>query len=96
MEAILSLLKSLLTSKKFVAMVAGFVVTLLAKLKLNVDPTTIAALVAMVIAYILGQGAADQGKEAAKIIAVSGGASSTVPGATAAVTSMADSVKKTS
>lgn len=96
MTVILNMLKQLLTSKKFVAMIAGLIVTLLAKLKFNVDPTTIAELVAMIVAFILGQGVADSGKEAAKINAVSAGANAPVPGATTAVSGMAQTVNASS
>lgn len=96
MTAMLNMLKTLLTSKKFMAMVSGLIVVLLAKLKFEVDPTTIAELVAMVVAFILGQGVADSGKEAAKINAVSAGANMPVPGATTAVSGMAADVNKSS
>ena len=54
-------------SKKFIALVAGAIVALLAKYKFQVDTTVVEGLIAMVISYIIGQGIADNGKEAAKV-----------------------------
>jgi hypothetical protein len=54
-------------SKKFVALVAGGIVTLLAKYKFEADPLVIQGLIAMIVAYLVGQGIADNGKEAAKV-----------------------------
>lgn len=95
MSAFLQMIGELLTSKKFVAMLTGFIVTLLAKWKLNIDPQTVTALVGLIIAFIVGQGWADSGKEAAKIEAVSAASLSpgNTPKADAAVAEMAESVK---
>lgn len=95
MSSFLQMIGEMLTSKKFIAMVAGFIVTLLAKWKINIDPQTIMSLVGLIIAYIVGQGWADSGKEAAKIEAVSNASLSTSvsPKADAAVAQMAESVK---
>lgn len=95
MSSFLQMIGEMLTSKKFIAMVAGFIVTVLAKWKINIHPETIYSVVALIVAYIVGQGWADSGKEAAKIEAVSNASLSTSnsPKADAAVASMAESVK---
>ena len=95
MSSFLQMIGEMLTSKKFIAMVAGFIVTLLAKWKINIDPQTVMSLVGLIIAYIVGQGWADSGKEAAKIEAVSNASlsASASPKADAAVAQMAESVK---
>ena len=67
MSIIADLIKGLLGSKKFAVTIAGLIGTLLAKYKFNVDPQTIQYFVELVIAYLVGQGIADHGKEAAKI-----------------------------
>lgn len=95
MSSFLQMIGEMLTSKKFVAMIVGLIVTLLAKWKINIDPQVIYSLVGLIIAYIVGQGWADSGKEAAKIEAVSNASLSTSasPKADAAVAQMAESVK---
>lgn len=67
MSAIWLMIRELLTSKKVVVLVSGFIVTLLAKYKFNVDPEMVEKLVYMLIAYLVAQGAADFKKEAAKV-----------------------------
>ena len=62
-----NIILGLLNSKKFVVMVAGMIVTFAAKYKLNLDTITVETLVAALIAWVIGQGIADMGKEAAKI-----------------------------
>ncbi len=69
-STIKNLLLGFIGSKKFVAMVAGMVVTLLAKYKFNVDQTTVEGLIGIVMAYVLGQGIADHGKGAAEVQAL--------------------------
>lgn len=66
----MSLLKDLVTSKKFIVSV---LTTLLAigtryvpELE-HMDATELAALLSPLLAYIVGQGIADSGKEAAKV-----------------------------
>jgi uncharacterized membrane protein (DUF441 family) len=95
MSSFLNIIGQLLTSKKFIALITGFVVTLLAKWKLNVDPTTVQYLIGLIIAYIVGQGISDSGKEAAKIEAVSASSLSNnvTPKADEAVKAMAEEVK---
>lgn len=59
-------LKSLATSKKAAAMVAGVVMAAFGK-KLGLDEAAVTSIVATVVAYIIGQGVADAGKEAARV-----------------------------
>lgn len=59
-------LKSLLTSKKAAAMVAAVIMQVVGK-KLGLDETQVQGIVYSIIAYIVGQGIADHGKEAAKV-----------------------------
>jgi hypothetical protein len=67
MSAIWLVVKEFLTSKKFIAAVAGVLLTLLAKLHFDIPESTVQEIVGLIIAYLLAQGWADQGKEAAKI-----------------------------
>jgi len=67
MSAIWLVVKEFLTSKKFIAAVAGVLITLLAKLHFDIPESTVQEIVGLVIAYLLAQGWADHGKEAAKI-----------------------------
>ena len=60
-------LKGLLASKKFVAMIVGLIVIIVGKLGLNLDPEAVTKVVGLIMAYIVGQGIADNGKEAAKV-----------------------------
>ena len=67
----MNLIRSLLTSKKFVAMVCGLVgLTALKVFKVAVDPQTVAEVVGLVAAYIVGQGISDNGKGAAQVNAI--------------------------
>lgn len=67
MSAIWLMIRELLTSKKFVVFVAGLIVTLAAKYSFNLDPEMIQNIIYTIVAYLIGQGIADHGKEAAKI-----------------------------
>jgi uncharacterized membrane protein (DUF441 family) len=62
----MQILKTMLSSKKFIAMLAGLVATLVAKIGWNVDTETINQAIALVVSYVVGQGIADAGKEKAK------------------------------
>lgn len=53
----------MLTSKKALAALAGVIVALAGKWGLNLDTESVALVVGPIVAYILGQGAADFGKE---------------------------------
>jgi hypothetical protein len=61
-----TVLKQILTSKKALAAILGVVVGLAAKLGLALDTETLMAILSPILAYILGQGLADTGKEAVK------------------------------
>lgn len=58
--------KEMLTSKKFIASVAGVIVAATARIGLELPVEDVAAILAPIIAYIVGQGWADTGKEAVK------------------------------
>lgn len=60
--------KGLLASRKALAAIAGTVVGLVAKLGVDLDTESLVAVLAPIMAYILGQGIADAGagKEAKK------------------------------
>jgi hypothetical protein len=62
-------IKALLSSKKFVAALIAALVWLGGKVGLHVDTETMAGIVGPIVAYVLGQGIADMGKETAKIAA---------------------------
>lgn len=99
MNGIWLTIREFVTSKKFIAAVAGILITLLAKLKFDVPESTVQEIVGLIIAYIISQGWADSGKEAAKINAVSAQAvrdrndSYIATPATDAVTKIAGNVK---
>jgi len=63
----MELLRELLTSKKFVAMLVGIITVVVTKIGWDIDHDTISQIVALVASYIVGQGFADKGKEAARI-----------------------------
>lgn len=69
-NGLLITLQEFVTSKKFIAAVSGVFITLLAKLHFQVSDAVAAEIVSTVVAYILAQGWADKGKEAAKIQAI--------------------------
>jgi hypothetical protein len=66
-------MRQLLASKKFIVMTAAAVVAIASKLGLDLDPHLVQLLVYLAIAFIVGQGIADHGKEAAKIVAAAAG-----------------------
>jgi uncharacterized membrane protein (DUF441 family) len=61
------LFKQLLTSKKALAAIAGFIVAAVGRVGLDLDPDAVTQVLAPIVAYIVGQGIADAGKEAMKI-----------------------------
>jgi len=65
----LEAIKALLGSKKFLVMLAGVIVAILAKVGVPIDPDLVNQVVGLAAAYIVGQGIADHGKEAAKVTA---------------------------
>lgn len=56
----------LLKSKKFQAAIAGIIVVIIMQFIPEIDESELTKIVALIIAYILGQGAADFMKEAKK------------------------------
>lgn len=62
----LQIIKALFSSKKFLVMLAGIILASASKLGLDLDPDLVNQILALAGAYILGQGIADHGKEAAK------------------------------
>lgn len=67
MTAIWLTLKEFITSKKFIVAVAGVILATAGKYGLNLDPDSVQNIVYVVVAYLIGQGWADSGKEAAKV-----------------------------
>ncbi len=63
----LSAIKGMLQSKKAVAMVGGVLVGLAGKVGLNLPAEELTAVLSPILAYILGQGVADAGKEKALV-----------------------------
>lgn len=59
------MLKTLLTSKKFIAAVIGVAVGFIAKLGIELDTDAVALIISPILAYIVGQGVADHGKSRA-------------------------------
>lgn len=90
----MDLLRSLLSSKKFIAAIIGVIIAIAARYGLNLDPDVVREVVIILVAYIAAQGISDLGKEAAKITAVSASAKKPTAQATAAVSEMAADVKK--
>lgn len=62
----MDIIKSLLSSKKFLAMIVGLIVTLVGKIGWDIPEETVSKLVGLVASYVVGQGIADFGKEAEK------------------------------
>lgn len=91
-KAIWSLIRETLKSKKFVLMIAGTLTAALMKIGLNLPTEDVAAVLTPLIAYLLAQGWADNGKEAAKINAVAAQAEVSGP-ARQAMVEISDSVK---
>lgn len=61
------MISALFSSKKFLVMLAGVVLAIANKLGLDLDPELVNQILALVGVYIVGQGIADRGKEAAKV-----------------------------
>lgn len=61
-------MKKLLTSKRFATAVSGILfVVLNEKLGLDLPMTSVVSIVGLIIAFVVSQGSADKGKEAAKL-----------------------------
>jgi len=63
----MNVLKQLLSSKKLVAAAIGVIVAAGGRLGLDLSTEDVALIVGPIVAFILGQGIADHGKEAAKV-----------------------------
>jgi len=61
------MIKTLLTSKKFIAALVGLGVVVVAHFGLTLDQESIMVALSPILAYIVGQGIADTGKEKAKV-----------------------------
>ena len=59
------MIKVLFSSKKFTAMIIGIIATFLST-RFNLPEEQVREIVALVIAYIIGQGVADMGKQTTK------------------------------
>lgn len=67
MSAVWLTLREFITSKKFIVAVGGVVIAAAGKYNLHLDPDSVQNIVYVVVAYLIGQGWADSGKEAAKV-----------------------------
>ena len=67
-ETIKPLLGSVLTSKKALALIAGAIVWALAQAGVVATPDAVLPLLGIISMYIFGQGIADNGKEAQKVL----------------------------
>ena len=67
MSAIWLTIREFLTSKKFIVAVAGLIVAAAGKVGLELPTDTVVLLLAPIITYLISQGWADRGKEAAKV-----------------------------
>ena len=63
----MALVKQLLTSKKFLALLAGGLAWGFAKFNLDLTTDDLMAPLVLVASYIVGQGYADSGKEAVRL-----------------------------
>lgn len=60
-------LKELASSKKFLSLVVGVVVFILSRFGIGVGEEQLLPLVGLIASFIVGQGIADNGKEATKL-----------------------------
>lgn len=68
----MEVLRKLFSSQKFIVLLVSVIGVLITKIfKVQVDPATITEFVILIGGYLVGQGIADQGKSAAKVVAVS-------------------------
>lgn len=70
MNPIWSVIKEAATSKKFIVTVAGVIAAAAMKINLELSTEAVATILSPIVAYIIGQGWADSGKEVAKVEAV--------------------------
>lgn len=67
----MALIRKLLGSRKFLVMLASAIGLLVAKIfKVDVDPDTILQFVVLISSYLIGEGIAGYGKDAAKVQAI--------------------------
>lgn len=67
MNGIWLVIREAATSKKFIMAIAGAIAAASMKIGLELPPETVALILSPIITYLLAQGWADRGKEAAKI-----------------------------
>ena len=60
-------LYALITSRKFLAAIAGVIIPLLKKVGVELDLEALIMIESVIVAFIIGQGIADHGKEKARI-----------------------------
>ena len=60
-------IRTMLSSKKAIAAIVGVIVVLAGHFGLELPSESVAEIVGLIIAYVLGQGLADIGKEADRI-----------------------------
>jgi hypothetical protein len=61
------MMRELLNSKKFIVCISGMFALIVGKYLLHIDDATVTKLFGIIVGYLLSQGLADIGKEAAKI-----------------------------
>ena len=67
MTELFSVIKEMLLSKKFLSALAGVIAAAVGRLGLDLASEDLMTILAPLMAYIVGQGLSDQGKEAEKI-----------------------------
>ena len=76
----MQVIKDLFSSKKFIVFLAAAIVLAASKLGIDLNEDSVNKFLGLAVAYILGQGIADNGKEAAKVASKNG--ITTSPGVT--------------
>lgn len=61
-------LKGLLSSKKAIVAIVGIIIAAAGKAGLDLSEDSVHDIVQVVMAYLVGQGVADHGKESAKVV----------------------------
>lgn len=69
-KAIKPVLGQILSSKKALALIAGAIVWALSLVDIGANEAQILPLLGLVASYLIGQGIADSGKEAAKVLSL--------------------------
>lgn len=65
----MAILKELLASKKFLALLAALLAWVIGKLGLDIPAADLLPVLGLIAIYIVGQGVADLGKESSKVLA---------------------------